>query len=343
MATPGPLATAARRAVTIPFFLTLALFSVLLAPVWVPLLLVVDLTRSGKKAATRCGAFFALYLQCEAAGLLASFAIWVFSGAWAGVGRERFLRWNFALEALWCGALYHGAARIFGFRTEVENAEVVERHPFYLFLRHASIADTLLAGVLVCIPHGARFRFVLKRELLWDPCFDVVGNRLPNYFVDRNAEDSAAETAAVGRLAEGLADDEGLLIYPEGTRFTPEKQARVIERLRERGEGDLLARAESLRHVLPPRLGGPLALLERNPGRDVVFCAHTGFEGAGTFSDLWHGSLIGQVIRVSFWRVPFEEIPESHDARAEWLFEHWQRIDLWIAAHRKDGTPATLR
>ena len=53
MAATGALATAARRAVTIPLFLTLALLSVLLAPVWIPALWLVDLGRSGTKGATR--------------------------------------------------------------------------------------------------------------------------------------------------------------------------------------------------------------------------------------------------------------------------------------------------
>ena len=32
-----------------------------------------------------------------------------------------------------------------------------------------------------------RLRYVLKRELLWDPCLDIVGQRVPNIFVDRDA------------------------------------------------------------------------------------------------------------------------------------------------------------
>ncbi len=92
----------------------------------------------------------------------------------------------------------------------------------------------------------------------------------------------------------------------------------------------LLALAEQLRHTLPPRLGGPLGLLQRNPGLDVVFCAHTGFEGAATFRDLLGGALVRREVQVAFWRVPFAQIPLERDARAQWLYQHWRRIDDWI-------------
>ena len=37
-----------------------------------------------------------------------------------------------------------------------------------------------------------------------------------------------------------------------------------------------------MRNLLPPRLTGPLALLERAPDLDVVFCGHVGFDGFWT-------------------------------------------------------------
>lgn len=325
----------ARRALTIPLcFLLLALY-VALAPLWIPFAALIDLSPGRRTAALRCGAFLGIYLLCEAAGILASFAVWLVASGRSDAARDRWQRWNFALQRRWAAALFGGAQRVFDLRLEVENEDAVAEGGFFLFLRHASTGDTLLASMLISVPHHIRLRYVMKRELLWDPCLDIVGNRLPNYFVERGASDGAREIAAVAALAEGLGDREGVLIYPEGTRFTEAKRARILERLRERGSEDLLARAETLRHVLPPRLGGPLGLLERNPEADVVFCAHTGFEGAGTLLDLWRGSLVHQVIRVRLWRVPRARIPRSHDARAEWLLDQWRRVDEWIHATRK--------
>ncbi len=329
--------TLARRLVTIPGALLAALLSLLLAPVWIPLAAAFDLLGGGRRAATRGGAFLTLYLQCEAAGILASFLLWLASGVGPWASRERFLAGNFRLQCAWGRALFEGASRIFGFRLEVEGAEALSPAPFLLFPRHASVADTLLAVVLISAVHGTRLRYVLKRELLFDPCLDIVGNRLPNFFVDREAEQSEREVEGVRRLAEGLGPAEALVLYPEGTRFSPEKRARALARLRRRADPAFLARAERLRRVLPPRVGGPLACLEGAPGADCVFCAHAGFEGAASLTDLWSGSLLGQKVRVRFWRVPRAEIPAGREARIAWLLGQWERVDAFLAGALPGG------
>jgi hypothetical protein len=71
-------------------------------------------------------------------------------------------------------------------------------------------------------------------------------------------------------------------------------------------------------------------LLSRNPGADVVICAHTGLESASSFGDLWRGDLVGATVRVRLWRVPFAQLPTEPDAQMSWLFEQWQRVDDWI-------------
>jgi 1-acyl-sn-glycerol-3-phosphate acyltransferase len=294
--------------------------------------------RRRRWATTRCLLFVVLYLTCEVAGIVACFATWLVRGA---VGRTRYLYWNFRLECWWASTLFTGAQRIFSMRLSVEGGDVVARGPFILFLRHASVGDTLLAAILISVPHGIALRYVLKQELLWDPCLDIVGNRLANCFVRRGSGDSDREIAALQRLMEDLGPNEGVLIYPEGTRFTEAKRRHVLDRLAQSGEESALRRAESLRHVLPPRLGGPLGLLERNRGADAVFCAHAGFEGAGSFRDLVAGTLIGQLIRVSFWRIPFADIPADRLHRVEWMWRQWKRVDEWIGEHKsREPLPA---
>ena len=332
------LARFARRLITIPAYFAICLLAIVTAPLWIPLAALADARRKQTKAALRCLVFFTFYLHCEVAGIVASTVIWLISLPPTSRRRERALARQFALETWWATTVFEGAARIFGFRLETQGAQALAATPLLLLLRHASIADTLLPAVLVQAPHGTRLRYVVKRELLWDPCLDLVGNRTPNFFVRRGSPDSAREILGVARLASDLGPGEGVVIFPEGTRFTPEKSARVRERLREDGDRELLAFAESLRHVLPPRVGGSLALLDS--GADVVFGAHTGFEAAGSFWDLWGGSLVGRVIRARFWRVPAAEIPAEHSARIRWLFEHWARIDAWVGAELARG-PAT--
>lgn len=332
-----------RRVVTISvcFLIWLVLLATL------PLLLIagaiVDLVRSSVAQAAslrtgpkqmwiimRCVLFFLFYFSCEVFGIVASFVIWLASGVWAGASRERFLDWNFGLQRWWANALCLSALRIFGIRIEVEGADEICDGPVIVFLRHASVADTLLPAVFIANPNGLKLRYVLKHELLLDPCLDIVGNRLPNSFVRR----SSGEGYRVIELMSGLGPRDGVIIYPEGTRFSEAKREAIIEQLERKGEIYLCEKARMLKNVLPPRLGGPLNLLDRNEAADVVFCAHFGFDGVVDLRDFLRGSLVGKVVKVRFWRVPFASIPTTPDGRKEWLFENWKRVDDWVGRQK---------
>jgi hypothetical protein len=134
----------------------------------------------------------------------------------------------------------------------------------------------------------------------------------------------------VRRLAEDLGPGEGVFMCPEGTRFTPKRRQRALDRIRRHGDAELVTRAERLHHVLPPRLGGTLGLLEVEPGADAVFCAHWGFDGIRGFRDFFAGGLIDRTIEVEFWRVPADRIPRERDARIGWICDHWSRVDEWV-------------
>ncbi len=288
---------------------------------------------------TRCVLFFPFYFSCEVFGVIASFFIWLASGVWIGASRERFLDWNFALQRWWASSLCRGAQRMFGVRIEVEGADELRDGPVIVFLRHASVADTLLPAVFIANPNGLRLRYVLKHELLLDPCLDIVGNRLPNSFVRRNS----GEGYRVIELIRDLGPRDGVIIYPEGTRFTDRKREAIIEQLERKGETYLCEKARMLKNVLPPRLGGPLNLLDRNEAADVVFCAHFGFDGVVDLRDFLRGSLVGRVVKVRFWREPFASIPATRDARKDWLFENWMRVDEWVGIQKASEPLAALR
>ena len=122
----------------------------------------------------------------------------------------------------------------------------------------------------------------------------------------------------------------GVLIYPEGTRFTPKKLTRSIVKLREKGWTDLVAEAERFKSVLPPRLAGPLALIEAAPELDLLILEHTGFEGAATFDSFWSGQLVGRKVYVRLRRIASTDIPS--ECRELWLFQQWKETDRWVTA-----------
>ncbi len=305
-----------------PLFLLLFAVATVGLPLLLAVALVVDATRWAVRRrpwmATRLALFLWLYLAAEAAAIVALFL------AWALPPRGRLVERTYGLQARWAAFLFGAARRLFSLRFDVEGADAVTPGPIVVLMRHASIVDNLLPAMFVAAPHGLRLRYVLKRELLADPSIDIAGGRLPNCFVLRGADDTEAEVARVRALAEGLGPREGVLIYPEGTRFTAAKRRRAIERQ---------PRAAKLEHVLPPRPGGTLAVLDT--GADVVVCAHHGLDGFASVSDLWRGGLVRRTVRVRFSRFAAASLPEGREARTAWLWQRWHEVDDWIGAQQE--------
>lgn len=323
-----------RRAVTIPAYFSCFVLLLALAPLLFPLAALADLVRRSRFALLRMLAFLLLYFTCEVLGILASLVLWVLGGPWVSSDAERYVRWNFRLQCWWARSLAGGAFRIFSLRLDVQGLEDYRNRPILLFTRHVSTADTVLPALLISIPQGILLRYVIKRELLADPCLDIVGHRLPNYFVRRGSGQTENEVRAIASLMQDLRPGHGVLMYPEGTRFTARKRERVLRRLEESGDQDAMERARSMPLVLPPRLPGSLALLENNRGADAVFCIHTGFESTMSMGDLWRGELVGKQVRVRFWTVPYEQIPKGREALSKWMWEEWAKANAVLQEWR---------
>ncbi|HEX7667082.1 MAG TPA: 1-acyl-sn-glycerol-3-phosphate acyltransferase, partial [Polyangiaceae bacterium] len=312
------------RAISVPgYALALAIW-ITTAPLVVPLLFVVDLARGGRSSLLRFWITFGAFFGCEMLGLVAAAFL-------AVTGNGSDLDRNYRLQWWWARMLLAVTRTVFAMKVEVEGIEAARGGPIVLALRHASVGDTLLPAALVSSATAIRLRYVLKRELLWDPCLDIVGRRLPNAFVRRGSSDPARERLLVAGLAAGLGPNDGVLIFPEGTRFSPRRRADALAKLAI-SHHELAVRAQAFENVLPPRLGGMLALLEAAPAADVVFGAHTGFDGVRTLGDLVNGALVGRTIRLRLHRVPAAEIPADHDARVAWLFDQWKKVDDFVAA-----------
>ncbi len=93
-----------------------------------------------------------------------------------------------------------------------------------------------------------------KRELLWDPYLDLAGHRLATAFVRRESREHDVDVAVVEALARDLGPHDAVVIFPEGTRFTAAKRARILAMLAERDEA-AFAHALRLKNLLPPRSG----------------------------------------------------------------------------------------
>ena len=313
-----------RRLLTISVYASMLVLLTILAPVWIPVALIVGLFQRNHLIVLRLLMFFWVYLTIEMIGLAAAAGIYLVTPRDVERKQDLFFR----LECWWGTALFRWLSRFLSLTTSVEGSEHVLPGHVLVFIRHASIIDTALPVTFISNATGLRLRYVFKRELLVDPCIDVAGHASPNYFIDRGGT-PAEELAGIRSLAVNLGD-EGVLLYPEGTRFTERKKKIALQRLAA-AHPELVPLAESFKHCLPPKPGGALTLMDAAPDADVLVVAHRGLEGLAEVADLLSGSVVGKEVQVRFWRVPANEIPQG-EARRKWLFDLWKRVDDFVAA-----------
>jgi 1-acyl-sn-glycerol-3-phosphate acyltransferase len=334
----GPAAPRLQRrikgiAIEVGAFVALTLLSPLVLVVAALVDLVLWVVRRKPWMAVRLAAMAWWFLFGELQGILALAAIYLVTGGPLGRGSLARRRLVYDLRIHWARSHLGGIRVLFGLSFEVEGLEHAGPGPVIVLMRHASIIDNTLPDALVGHGRGLGLRFVLKRELQAIPTIDIGGRWVPTIFVRRASDDPAGEVAKLRRLAEDLGRGEGVLIYPEGTRHTAAKLAEAQAAIAER-QPAVAVFADRLRNVLPPRLGGPLALLDEGRGADVVVCGHVGLDGFQYISDIWAGGLVGTTVRVRFWRHRAAEVPAGEDERVAWLYERWQVLDDWVGANR---------
>jgi 1-acyl-sn-glycerol-3-phosphate acyltransferase len=313
-----------RRIMTISTYSVLWVVLTALAPVWIPVAFVVGIFRRCSFVILRLLMFFWVYLATELVGLVAAAGIYLITPGNIERREDLFFR----LECWWGSSLFGWICRFLSLSTSIEGEDQILPGPVLVFIRHASIIDTAVPVALISKPTGLRLRYVFKRELLVDPCIDVAGHASPNYFIDRGGS-AHEELAGIQQLAENLGD-QGVLLYPEGTRFTERKKRIAIKRLA-KTHPELVPLAESFRHCLPPKAGGALSLLDAAPHADVLIVAHRGLEGLAEVTDLLSGAVVGKDVEIRIWRINAADIPQG-EARRRWLFNWWKRVDDFVHA-----------
>lgn len=300
-------------------------------PLWLPVVVVIDVLAGRRRLPlARLLAFGVCWTWIELAGVARAFGTLC-------VGRARDEASQYRLMQWWAGIMMKALERTIGFRAQLVGAEALRGGDAVVLCRHASLADSLLSAWAVRCEADLRPRYVLKRELLADPCLDIVGNRIPNHFLDRESADGSAELDALRELASGVGPGIVAVIFPEGTRSNPEKRRRALARIAER-DPDRARRMSGLQHLLPPRPAGTSALVDGAPDADVILAWHTGFDGLDTF-----GGILRRLARplppVQFVgrRVPRSDVP-SGPSFAEWLDEQWLRMDAEVAEALANGS-----
>lgn len=321
-----------------PLLTLTAAAALVCAPLWLGLSVGLDVMRRQRLlSVTRGTLFFILYLQFQLLGVIAGGALFI-AKCVLFPSVAKWHHWNRQLQNAWTKILFKSVKWVFSIRFDAEIDAKTTTGPFILFVRHVSIVDTLFPACFVSIPWQVPLQYVLKSGLLWDPCLDLIGQRLPNCFVYRGGKHSTAESERLASLALNLPESEGLIIFPEGTRATPKKRQEMLSRATETNNAEMLHQLALFKHVVPPRRPGVNALLA-NSTCDVVFLAHTGFEGIATLNDIWNGSLVGRHVTVKIWRTNRTQWPAHSDGQWAECIEQWKKVDAFIESKQRPAEP----
>ncbi len=321
----------ARRAISIPALTLLTtLYGICLIPL-IPYSIVADLLRKRPQLLVRFHVYIFSVLFVHLLGLLQLFGAWVY-GLPQSPGRRREIALKVELwfipKTIWL------AEKIYGMEIILDNIEACSPGPILLLSRHASTLDTILPIKILGEAHGMGMRIVQKDILKWNALVDVASHRSPRAFIKRGSNNIEREIGHMKHLLEGIGRGDALVVFPEGSRFTEAKKARIVEKIAKRDPA-AAKRANRLQSVLPVRPAGTTALMDARPDIDIVFLAHTGLEGANGLNDFINGALYKRKLRMKFWRVPASEIPQDKDERLDWLHTEWAKVDAWITANRE--------
>ncbi|GAB2868028.1 1-acyl-sn-glycerol-3-phosphate acyltransferase [Nocardioides pacificus] len=331
-----------RRVVLAPAVIALTVLIWGTLPLWLIGAAAISPLVPGRWRALRLMWVAIVYLTCESVLLVVMFAWWISSGFGWRMRTPYFegIHYDLAQGLLW--VFFREARRVVRLRilTEGPAPDAHPGRPLLVCCRHAGPGDSFTLMYALLHWYHREPRVVLKDTLAWDPMIDVLLRRVPARFISPNPAAGEDLESQIAELAQGLDENDAFVIFPEGGNFTPQRRERAIGRLRKLGLDKMADRAEAMTHVLAPRPGGLIAALDAAPDADVVLVAHTGLDHLLTVADVWRELPMDKQIVMRWWQVPRAEIPAGREERIEWLYDWWERIDVWIAQNRPEELPS---
>jgi 1-acyl-sn-glycerol-3-phosphate acyltransferase len=328
-----------RRPVTVTAWLIVSAACVVLSP----LLLGIGAAASaltGRRQPLVVARLTLAYFAHELGVLVACGALWAAAGGGRLIGTPRWQLLHWRVLRWFVGGLAAAGRRTLDIHVHPEASTEAVRalesdQPLIVFSRHAGPGDTIFIMDELISRYRRRPSAAFKQSLAVDPCIDLLAHRLPQAMLDTSDRDECE--ARIRGLTAELGPRGTLLLFPEGGNFTPERRRSALGRLWRQGRRDSAARAESMRHVLPPQPGGALAALRARGESEVVFAAHTGLGLAAYPGQFWREMPIGRTLHMRMWLVRAADIPATDQDRVAWLYDWWQRIDDWIAGQSRGG------
>ena len=226
--------------------------------------------------------------------------------AWADRGLTFCYRHAAMVNSFWM-------ERLLGIKIEVFGK--LPAHPAPLMVaNHQSWLDIVVLQGIVTGKRGPMLKFLVKRELMWVPVLGWIcwALKLPSLRRGKGQGAQRQDYQTIRGFTQKLGQENGgLLIFPEGTRFTAEKHR---------------AQASPYRHLLRPKPGGLRICLDTAPPKTPVIDFTLVYEGEPHF---WNG-LGGATRKIEVHiHPPAQVAPEDAGA---WLAARWRQKDALFPA-----------
>ena len=205
-------------------------------------------------------------------------------------------------------------------RIQLEVKGEIPSHPSpIVIVNHQSWFDIPIVQEIISA-RGPRLTFLVKRSLVWVPVIGWICMLLGFPRLRRTGllEDRALDLNAVSQAAkQGVAARHALLIFAEGSRFTPKK----------RSDQD-----SPFDHLLRPRVGGFAAACQIFPEGTPIIDLSIYYDGSSHFWRCLGGAT--KVIRVNVSTHSLDQMMSADT----FLNERWRTKDRWLQSQLDAGS-----
>ncbi len=316
--------------------------TVLTAPIWLVVAIVVDLVTGLRRLPTvRLGLFAIVYMSYGWVALVTALYLWLGAGFGRSLHQPGAMNKHRIIQRWWGGSLLSWARRLLNVRLEFADTADLPDGTFILASRHASMVDAILPIPLVTGRLDRFIHYILKDELRWDPAIGSYGPRLNSVFVARG-RDTSGDLARIRSMALNAQPNAAIVIYPEGTYATRANRKRILASIRRKTDSgemapEALKQAEALNHLLPPKTLGITELQNAMPDAPIVLMGHVGLEGVAELHGLRQRLPLTQPVQVRWWVFDPGDVPADDDAFESWLNNAWVALDSWVGEQLASG------
>lgn len=215
--------------------------------------------------------------------------------------------------------------RVMGLRWSRPELGLDPARSYLVLSNHVSWADILLIQSVI-VRQGPLLKFLAKRELIYLPIVGLIIWAFDFPVLRRRSRRGADENERRARDLEALREagrrvqrsPAALMNFAEGTRFSEAKRVQ---------------RGSPYRHLLSPRIGGFLTLIEGvEEGVDGLIDLTLIYPKEVSFWGFLAGGLPEIEIRAK--RIDGACLPATRESASRWLAERWSEKDAAIAERR---------